>query len=144
MSPQNLNIEMYSVSHETWQLQDDLKVVVDLWNNLRYLFSYHFVICYLISVQQFLEAGIKFIIPNHSIIFKKVCFTKQVRMKTTVLLQWIPDIWIHSKSAWNVVLKLILKCLTAVTLSHWSAQKESCWDVRSFKGLNTIYENISK
>ena len=49
---------------------------------------------------------------------------------------------IHSKSAWNVVLKLILKCMKAVMLSHWSAQKESCWDVRSFKGLNTIYENI--
>ena len=66
--------------------------------------------------------------------------------KTTSRLniQWIPDIWIHSKSAWNVVLKLILKCLTAVILPHWSAQKESCWDVRSFKGLNTIYENISK
>ena len=29
-------------------------------------------------------------------------------------------------------------------LSHWSAQKESCLDVSSFKGLNTIYENISK
>ena len=28
-------------------------------------------------------------------------------------------------------------------LPHWSAQKESCLDVRSFKGLNTIYENIS-
>ena len=28
--------------------------------------------------------------------------------------------------------------------SHWSAQKESCLDVCSFKGLNTIYENISK
>ena len=25
-----------------------------------------------------------------------------------------------------------------------SAQKESCLDVRSFKGLNTIYEDISK
>ena len=29
-------------------------------------------------------------------------------------------------------------------LPYWSAQKESCLDVRSFKGLNTIYENISK
>ena len=40
--------------------------------------------------------------------------------------------------------KFILKCMTAVMLTHWSAQKESCLDVRSFKGLNTIYENISK
>ena len=40
--------------------------------------------------------------------------------------------------------KFILKCMTAVMLPHWSAQKESCLDVRSFKGLNTIYENISK
>ena len=32
--------------------------------------------------------------------------------------------------------------MTAVVLPHWSAQKESCLDVRSFKGLNTIYENI--
>ena len=29
-------------------------------------------------------------------------------------------------------------------LPHWSAQKERCLDVRSFKGLNTIYENTSK
>ena len=40
--------------------------------------------------------------------------------------------------------KFILKCMRAVRLSHWSAQKESYLDVRSFKGLNTIYENISK
>ena len=40
--------------------------------------------------------------------------------------------------------KFILKCITAVMLPHWSAQKESCLEVRSFKGLNTIYENISK
>ena len=40
--------------------------------------------------------------------------------------------------------KFILKCMRAVMLSHWSAQKESCLDVRSFKGLNTIYENISR
>ena len=39
--------------------------------------------------------------------------------------------------------KFILKCITAVTLPHWSAQKESGLNVRSFKGLNTIYENIS-
>ena len=65
-------------------------------------------------------------------------------IKSPALIQWIPDIWIHSKSEWNVVLKLILKCLTAVILSHWSAQKESWWDVRSFKKLNTIYENICK
>ena len=58
------------------------------------------------------------------------------------ILQWIPDKWIHSISAWNVVLKLILKCMTVVMLSHWSAQKESCLDVRSFKGLSTIYENL--
>ena len=41
-------------------------------------------------------------------------------------------------------LKFILKCMTAVMLPHWSAQIESCLDVRSFKGLNMIYENISK
>ena len=87
MSPQNLNIEMYSVSHETWQLQDDLKVVVDLWNNLRYLFSYHFLICYLISVQQFLEAGIKFIIPNQSIILKKPVSLNKEGWKQQVLLR---------------------------------------------------------
>ena len=45
--------------------------------------------------------------------------------------------------------KFILKCIAAVMLPHWSAQKErdqkeSCLDLRSFKGLNTIYENISK
>ena len=40
--------------------------------------------------------------------------------------------------------KFILKYMTAVLLPHWSAQKESCLDVRSFKGLNTIYENIFK
>ena len=40
--------------------------------------------------------------------------------------------------------KFILKSMTAVMLPHWSTQKESCLDVRSFKGLNTIYENISK
>ena len=40
--------------------------------------------------------------------------------------------------------KFILKCITAVMLPHWSTQKESCLDVRSFNGLNTIYENISK
>ena len=40
--------------------------------------------------------------------------------------------------------KFILKCMTVVMLPHWSAQKENCLDVRSFKGLNTIYENISK
>ena len=39
--------------------------------------------------------------------------------------------------------KFILKCMRAVMLPHWSGQKESCLDVRSFKGLNTIYENIS-
>ena len=40
-------------------------------------------------------------------------------------------------------LKFILKCMRAVLLSHWSAQKESCLDVRSFKGLNKkIYPNI--
>ena len=38
--------------------------------------------------------------------------------------------------------KFIFKCMTAVILPHWSAQKESCLDVRSFKGLNTIYPNI--
>ena len=41
-------------------------------------------------------------------------------------------------------LKFILKFMTAVMLPHWSAQKESYLDVRSFKGLNTIYENIFK
>ena len=30
----------------------------------------------------------------------------------------------------------------AAMLHNWSAQKESCWDVRSFKELNTISENI--
>ena len=40
--------------------------------------------------------------------------------------------------------KNIFKCMTAVMLPQWSAQKESCLDVRSFEGLNTIYENISK
>ena len=40
--------------------------------------------------------------------------------------------------------KFILKSMTAVMLPHWSAQKESCLGVRSFKGLNKIYENISK
>ena len=51
---------------------------------------------------------------------------------------------IHSKSALNVVLKFIEKFKTVVMLHHSFAQKESCWDVRSFKGLNKIYENISK
>ena len=40
-------------------------------------------------------------------------------------------------------LKFILKCMTAVMRSHWSAQKESCCDVRSFKGLDMIYELIA-
>ena len=40
--------------------------------------------------------------------------------------------------------KFILKCMAAVMLPRWSAQKESCSDVRNFKGLNTIYENIFK
>ena len=40
--------------------------------------------------------------------------------------------------------KFNLKCMTVVMLPHWSAQKESCLDVRSFKGLNMIYENTSK
>ena len=35
--------------------------------------------------------------------------------------------------------KFILKCMTAVMLPHWSAQKESCLDVRSFK---KIYPNF--
>ena len=78
------------------------------------------------------------VVPNLTNMCLKIFFIDQF------LLQWIPDIWIHSKSACNVVLKLIFKCMTAVMLSHWSAQKESCWDVRSFKGLNTIYENIYK
>ena len=56
----------------------------------------------------------------------------------------ISHIRIHSKSGWNVVLKFILKFMRAVMLHNWSAQKESCWDFRSFKGLNKIYENISK
>ena len=58
------------------------------------------------------------------------------------LIQWIPDYIarVHKMSS----LKFSLKCMTAVMLHHWSAQKESCLDVRSFKGLNTIYENISK
>ena len=41
--------------------------------------------------------------------------------------------------------KFILKCMTAVMLPHWSAQKESRLDVRSFKGLNRfmkLYPNI--
>ena len=33
--------------------------------------------------------------------------------------------------------KFILKYITAVMLAHWSAQKESCLDVRSFKGFNS-------
>ena len=52
--------------------------------------------------------------------------------------------YMNSKSTWNVVLNFIFKCITAVILPRWSAQKESCWDFRSFKGLNTMYENISK
>ena len=34
--------------------------------------------------------------------------------------------------------------MTAVMLPHWSAQKESCLDVRSFKELNTIFKTHYK
>ena len=36
----------------------------------------------------------------------------------------------------------ILKYMTAVMLPHWSAQKESCLDVRSFIRFMKIYPNI--
>ena len=41
--------------------------------------------------------------------------------------------------------KLIFKCITTVTCFLIGLhKKESCLDVRSFKELNTIYEDISK
>ena len=40
--------------------------------------------------------------------------------------------------------KIYFKIYDSGYASHWSAQKESCLDVRSFKGLNMTYENMSK
>ena len=43
-------------------------------------------------------------------IFRKIFLKFGIAFKYDVI-QWIPDKWIHSQSAWNVVLKLILKCI---------------------------------
>ena len=48
---------------------------------------------------------------------------KECRTSPSFIVQQIPHIRIHSKSTWNVVLKIIFKFTTTVKLTHWSAQK---------------------